>query len=271
MSNNRHRNVAKPPPMGTPRIFWALASLIVCFGMVPPAVIFYMRTVPKTEPRIHLIQNMDNQPKYKAQQTNGMFRDNRAMRPPVPGTLAQDAMIDNTHLWLGTVDGAFATTFPPSIVVNRALLERGQKRFNIYCLPCHGVTGEGTGPVHKAAMRLMDNGTNGTTWVQPRSMHDEVVTEQAPGKIFHTISNGLNNMAGYASQIPAHDRWAIVAWVEALQVSRNAPPDQVPGADQLPEVRRVLEDEGATAATSDSTANGHDHSSHDSATAGGAQ
>jgi mono/diheme cytochrome c family protein len=235
--------------------------------MLPPAVIFYMRTVPKTEPRIHLIQNMDNQPRFKAQQTNGMFRDNRAMRPPVPGTIARDAMIDNTHLWLGTVDGAFATTFPPSIVVNRALIERGRERFNIYCLPCHGITGEGNGPVHNAAMRLMENGTNGTAWVQPRNLHSEVVTELSPGRIFHTITNGLNNMAPYAAQIPTHDRWAIVAWVEALQVSRNAPPDQVPGADQLPEVRRVLEEDEAQTPEADA----HDHSSHDPPTAGDAK
>jgi mono/diheme cytochrome c family protein len=256
--DGQRRAPAKPPALGTPRVFYALALLIVCFGMVPPAVIFYMRTVPKTEPRIHLIQNMDNQPKFKAQQTNSMFRDNRAMRPPVPGTVAQDAMVNNTHLWLGTVDGAFATTFPPSIVVNRALLQRGQ-RFNIYCLPCHGVVGEGTGPVHKAAMRLMENGTNGTTWVQPRNLHDEVVTEQSPGRIFHTISNGLNNMASYAAQIPAADRWAIVAWIEALQVSRNAPADQVPGADTLPEVRRMIDEEDMPAAPA---ADAHDHASH---------
>jgi mono/diheme cytochrome c family protein len=249
-----------------PKIFWAVGILIATVALIPPAVVYYARTVPKKEPRIHLIQNMDNQPNYKAQQTNELFRDNRAMRPQVPGTVSRTAMIDDTHLWLGTVDGAFATTFPDAITVDRALLERGHQRFEIYCLPCHGVTGKGDGPVHHKAMNLLENGTNGTVWVQPRNLHDEVVTEQPPGKIFHTISNGLNNMPDYSSQIPVRDRWAIVAWIEALQVSRNAPADQVPGADALPEVRRVIEDEEDTpvadAIDNDAPA-AHDHSSHD--------
>jgi mono/diheme cytochrome c family protein len=250
------------PIFDMPKVIWAIAILVASLALIPPAVIFYARTVPKTEPRIHLIQNMDNQPNYQGQETNELFRDGRAMRLPVAGTIARDAMVDDTHLWLGTLDGAFASTFPPSITINRALLERGRQRFDIYCLPCHGVRGNGRGPVHKRAMKLLDNGTNGTTWVQPRNLHEEVVTEQPPGKLFHTITNGLNNMPSYASQIPVHDRWAIIAWIEALQVSQNAPPDMVPGSEHLPEVRRELADEEA-AAKEVAEATGHDHSAHE--------
>ncbi|MCH2135920.1 MAG: cytochrome c [Phycisphaerales bacterium] len=264
----RHEGHFDPVAMlkRVPKFFWAGAAVIVCFGMVPPAVIFYMRTAPKRQPRIHLIQNMDNQPKFKAQQTNELFRDNRAMRPPVAGTVSRDAMTGDTHLWLGTVDGAFASTYPASITVDRALMDRGRERYDIYCLPCHGVTGDGQGPVHKRAMQLMENGTNGTAWVQPRSIHEDAVVEQSPGRIFHTISNGLNNMAGYASQIPVEDRWAIVAWVEALQVSRNAPPEEVPGNEHFPEVRRQLDEEAAAPSPAEG---GHDHASHDPAAGGG--
>ncbi len=244
-----------------PKIFWAVAALVGCIATIPPAVIYYARTVPKIEPRIHLIQNMDNQPKYKAQQTNELFRDNRAMRPQVPGTVSRDAMVGDSHLWLGTVDGAFATTFPDAITVDRALLERGRERYDIYCLPCHGVTGKGDGRVHKRAMNLLENGVNGTTWVQPRNLHEDAVVEQSPGRIFHTISNGLNNMAGYAAQISVPDRWAIVAWVEALQVSRNAPADMVPGAHDLPTVTRS---EAADDAASATATDAHDHGGGDS-------
>ena len=89
-----------------PKIIWAVFILLGCIATIPPAVIYYARTAPKVEPRIHLIQNMDNQPRLNAQQTSNLFRDNRAMRQPVAGTVARGAMVDDTHLWLGTVDGA---------------------------------------------------------------------------------------------------------------------------------------------------------------------
>ncbi len=241
-----------------PKIIWAVFILLGCIATIPPAVIYYARTAPKVEPRIHLIQNMDNQPRLNAQQTSNLFRDNRAMRQPVAGTVARGAMVDDTHLWLGTVDGAFATTFPDSITVDHALLERGRERYDIYCLPCHGVSGIGDGPVHKKAMNLLENGTNGTTWVQPRNLHEDAVLEQSPGQIFHTVSNGMNNMAGYSAQIPVHDRWAIVAWVEALQVSRNAPPEHVPGADDFKQVVRTAADAEASSEPAAEPA-AHDH------------
>ena len=225
---------------------WIIYTLILmtCVATVPPAIILWARSVPSDKPRIHIFQNMDHQPIYKAQQENLLFKDGRAMRPPVAGTVARGAMVDDTHFWLGQVDGQYATDFPPQVTVDDALLDRGQSRYDIYCLPCHGVTGAGNGPVHDRAMVLLNNGTNGTVWVQPRNLHQADQADQAPGKLFQTISNGFGNMAGYASQIPPADRWAIVAWVYALQVGRNAPADAVPNADSLPVVSRNLGDGG---------------------------
>ena len=100
--------------------------------------------------------------------------------------------------------------------------------------------------------------THGST---ERNLHEDAVVEQSPGRIFHTISNGLNNMAGYAAQISVPDRWAIVAWVEALQVSRNAPADMVPGAHDLPTVTRS---EAADDAASAPATDAHDHGGGDS-------
>ena len=219
--------------------------LLACLLLIPPALILRARAMPTDKPRIHLIQNMDNQPKYMAQHESLLFNDGRAMRPRVPGTVAQGDMVGDTHFSLGLVDGTFATSFPSQVDLNDALLDRGRDRFNIYCLPCHGVTGEGNGRIHNRAMVLLNNGTNGTIWVQPRNLHQADMQDLPPGRIFHTISDGFENMAGYASQIPPADRWAITAWVYALQMGRNAPADAVPGSDSLPVRTRNLDGGGS--------------------------
>ena len=217
--------------------FYYLAMLMTCIALVPPAVILRARAVPSESRRIHLIQNMDNQPKFVDQQENILFLDTRSMRPPVPGAVSRNQMVDDTHFHLGTIDGDFATAFPDQIDVDEALLERGKVSFEIYCLPCHGVQGFGDGPVHERAMVLLNTGTNGTTWVQPKSLHEEAIVDYPIGQIYWVISNGVRNMAGYKSQIRTEDRWAIVAWVEALQLSQNAPADKIEGADALPLIK----------------------------------
>ena len=168
------------------------------------------------------------------------------MRQPVPGTVARDQMVGDTHFHLGTVDGNYATTFPSQVTIDMDLLERGRERFMIYCLPCHGVTGEGDGPVHQRAMQLLNLSptiNNGTTWVQPKNLHEEAVVDQPVGQIYYTISNGKNNMAGYASQIDTRDRWAIAAYVQALQVAGDASKESVSGSESLPERRFVMDDD----------------------------
>ncbi|MDP7029427.1 MAG: cytochrome c [Phycisphaerales bacterium] len=217
-----------------PRGFIYVGVLLLCLLLVPPVVILRARAMPSEHPRIHIIQNMDNQPKYLAQHSSLLFNDGRAMRPRVPGTVARGQMIDDTHFWLGLVDGEYATTFPTQVTVDDALLDRGREQYDIFCLPCHGVTGAGDGKVHERAMVLLNNGTNGTVWVQPRNLHQPDMQDLPPGQMFHTIGEGFGNMAGYAAQITPENRWAITAWVYALQVGRNAPADAVPAADTLP-------------------------------------
>ena len=234
-----------------PRGFFYAAILVTCLALIPPALIIRARSVPRDSRRIHIIQNMDNQPKYKAQQENPLFRDDRSMRQPVPGTVARSQMVGDTHLFLGTVEGEYASDFPEGMTVDKAFLERGREHYMIYCLPCHGVTGVGDGTVHNRAMLLLNltpEQNNGTTWVQPRNLHESVVVEQPVGQLFYTISNGKNNMAGYASQIRVHDRWAIAAYVKALQVANDASEENVAGSDALPENRVALEDESSAEA-----------------------
>ncbi|MCH8150846.1 MAG: cytochrome c [Planctomycetes bacterium] len=196
--------------------------------MIPPAVIAWARAVNSSQPRIHLIQDMDNQPKFRAQHANALFADGRAMRPPITGTVARGRLNEDDHYYRGISNGQWAATFPPQVPLTMDLLQRGRERFNIYCQPCHGLAGYGDGMVNKRAMVLMNLGVNGTTWVQPKSVHEQQIREQPVGQYFNTITNGVRNMPAYGPQIPVADRWAIVAYVRALQRSQNARPDDAP-------------------------------------------
>ncbi len=195
---------------------------VAVMAMVPPALVAQLRAVHSTKPRVHLVQDMDNQPKFRAQQANPLFADGRAMRPPVAGTVARGHLNDDEHFERGIVGGQWAATFPSQVPVDMALLDRGRERFNIYCRPCHGAAGYGDGMVNLRAMELMNLGTNGTTWVQPKSLHEQAIREQPVGQTFNSITNGVRNMPPYGSQITVRDRWAIVAYVRALQRSQNA-------------------------------------------------
>lgn len=228
--------------MPKPLIYAALVLLI--FAMIPPALIARSRAVPSDKRRIHLIQDMDNQPKFRAQHPSAIFADERAMRPPVPNTVARGELHLDAHLTQGVIwsspppggggDGKpqWATTFPPSIRVDMNFMHHGQERFAIFCTPCHGAAGYGDGIVHKRAMELVNIGANGTEWVQPKSLHDPTVRDQPVGYIYNAITNGIRTMPSYESQIPVEDRWAIVAYVEALQRSQNAREDDVPATER---------------------------------------
>jgi len=193
-----------------------------------PRVIIYSSFVLPSEGRpIHIVQDMDYQSKFKTQTPNPLFADDRAMRQPVPGAVARGEVFDDPHFFEGTLDdGAWAATFPDRVEVDLAFVERGRQRFGIYCAVCHGDAGYGDGIVNERAMTLMANAdgpVQGTAWVQPKSVHAPEVVAQPVGQIFHSISKGIRNMAGYEAQITTEDRWAIVAYVRALQRSQNAP------------------------------------------------
>ncbi len=213
------------------RIAIIITTILIVLGSVPFALAAMARAVPSSRTRIHIIQDMDNQPKFRAQHANPLFADGRAMRPPVAGTVARGRLEADDHYYRGVVDNGWSTTFPPQVQVNLDLVHRGQDRFNIYCTPCHGYAGYGDGTVNERAMELVNLGRNGTTWVQSKNMHEQLIREQPLGQTFNTITNGVRNMSGYAAQISTEDRWAIVAYVKALQRSQAAdlndlPPDQ---------------------------------------------
>jgi len=172
---------------------------------------------PSEEPPIHPNLNMDFQTKYRPQKENTFFTDGRAMRQPVAGTVAQGGLKEDSKLHLGKEGESFVTSNP--MPISLAFVERGQERYDIYCAVCHGKTGIGNGIVVKRNAGML----------QPPSLHDERIVQMPEGQIYDAIINGVRgNMPSYAYAIPVEDRWAIVSYIRALQLSRSATLDQVP-------------------------------------------
>jgi mono/diheme cytochrome c family protein len=204
-----------------PRVFVYTALVVGAVSLIPLALIARARTVPSTLPRIQLVRDMGRQPKLKAQAPNPLFADGRAMRPPVAGTVAAGGLHEDGALDLGKSGDGWVTTFP--LPVDDALMRRGHERFDIYCAPCHGLAGYGDGVVAARAEALQEG-----TWTPPSSFHTDLVRTRPVGHIYNTVSNGIRNMPAYGAQIPVADRWAIVAYVRALQRSQHAQVGDVP-------------------------------------------
>jgi mono/diheme cytochrome c family protein len=170
---------------------------------------------PSENPPIHLNPNMDDQPKYEAMEESEFFLDKSTMRMPVEGTVARGELNENSAYYMGKyADGTFVRKMP--VKMSLSLLKRGQKRYEIYCTPCHGGTGAGQGIVIKKG------------FLAPQSYHIDRLRDIEDGYIYDVISNGIRNMPSYGYQIPVADRWAIVAYVRALQRSQNATITDIP-------------------------------------------
>ncbi len=211
--------------------FKPVATAAAVVALIPVAIIARAWTAKSESPRIHIIQDMDNQEKYKAQAAMPLFADKRAMRPAVPGAVARgEARLDD-HYERGLVGGAYATEFPArdDFAVTDELLRRGQQRFGIYCAPCHGLDGSGNGPVNVRATEL------GGSWVPAADLVDDERRARPVGQIYNTITNGIRTMPAYADKLTPEDRWAVVAYVRALQHARYAPLEKLPAelAEQL--------------------------------------
>jgi len=201
-----------------PKIFVYGMLILTAAAAVPFALAAKSRYTKSRDPRIHLIGDMDWQPKYKAQRQNPFFADTRAAREQVADTVAVGDLHDDDHFYLGRQGKEFARAFPAQVPLTDATIDRGQARFGIYCAPCHGLAGDGTGMVNHRAEQLVANGAGkGMAWVQPSNIAQEYIRQEPVGQLFDTISNGIRNMPGYASQIPTEDRWAIVMYLRALQ------------------------------------------------------
>lgn len=168
-------------------------------------------------------QDMHDGPRYKPLAASDFFADGRSARNLPAGTVARGWLRDDEALYTGKVDGQLVDTFPFAITHDD--LERGQQRFNIYCSPCHGRLGDGNGMVVQRGLR------------QAASYHNDRLRQEKVGYFFDVITNGFGAMQGYAEQVPVRDRWLIVAYVRALQLSQNAKVDDVP-ADKRGELER---------------------------------
>ena len=164
-------------------------------------------------PPIQVFSDMKQQPKYLPQAESGFFGDGRALRRPVAGTVARGFLKEDDAFYSGKRDGAYAANPLP---LDGATLARGQERFNIYCAPCHDQTGSGQGIVALRASWLASN------------LSDPRIRHMADGEIFDIVSHGKRTMPSYRFQIPERDRWAIVAYVRALQRAANGTLEDVP-------------------------------------------
>ena len=159
-------------------------------------------------------QRMADQPRYKPLAKSEFFGDDRSARPLVEGTVARGELKTDEHFYTGKVNGKLVDTFPFSIT--EKVLRRGEERFNIYCSPCHDRIGTGQGMIVKRGYQ------------PPPSYHSERLRTAPVGYFFDVITRGFGRMPDYAQQVPPNDRWAIIAYIRALQLSQNAKLGDVP-------------------------------------------
>ena len=177
-------------------------------------------------------QDMHDAPSYDPLQATDFFANGAASRPLVPNTVARGQLRADEFLFTGKINGQVANEFP--MPVTRQVLDRGQERFNVYCSPCHGRTGEGNGMVVQRGFR------------QPPSYHEERLRNAPVGYFFDVMTNGFGAMQDYSAQVTVPDRWAIAAYIRVLQLSRSATVNDVP-ADRRGDLDRPAEPQAAPA------------------------
>lgn len=168
------------------------------------------------KPPISPQQNMQFQNRFNAQENNEFFANNMSMRPPVEGTIARGDLRQNSELFEGRDEnGDFITEIP--LDVTQSFLYRGQERYDTFCTPCHGKTGDGQG--------IIMTGQYG--YVPAPSYHRQASYDMTDGEFYSAITEGIRSMPAYNTQIKVEDRWAIVAYIRALQRSQNVPREEI--------------------------------------------
>jgi len=171
-------------------------------------------------------QDMHDQPRAEPFEESDFFGDRRSVRPAVEGTIARGHLRLDEHFYTGKIDGALATTFPAAVTIE--MLKRGQERYDIYCAPCHSKTGDGLGMIVQRGMR------------QPESFHSQRLLDVEVGHYFDVVTNGFGTMYSYEERIDPADRWAIAAYIRALQMSQGANLAELPDSDQQ-RIRQIVE------------------------------
>jgi mono/diheme cytochrome c family protein len=185
--------------------------LITFFGCVLLVSILGFRGTTFTAPPLDIFPewafpSMEHQPKFRPQSASEFFADGRADRVPPARTVARGMLREDDHLYRGKdAAGAFTPGFPAGLTIDLGFLNRGRDQYQIYCAPCHGATGDGNGITKRYGM--------GAT----PTYHDARLRDMPDGEIYNTIANGKNTMLPYADKLVPEDRWAVVAYVRALQ------------------------------------------------------
>jgi mono/diheme cytochrome c family protein len=164
------------------------------------------------------LRDMYDQPKYTPLQKSEFFDDHRSARPSVPDTVARGQLRTNTVFYAGTADGKLVDAIP--IPITESLLRRGQQRYDIFCAPCHDRIGNGNGMIVQRGFRA------------PPSLHVQRLRTAPAGHFFDVMTRGFGAMPDFAAQITPQDRWAIVAYIRALQLSQNATVADVPAEER---------------------------------------
>jgi hypothetical protein len=163
-------------------------------------------------------QDMHDAPRYEPYEKSDFFPDGRSARPLVAGTVARGQLRPATPETTGKVGTAFVATVP--VPVTLALVQRGRERYDIFCSPCHGLTGRGDGMVVRRGFRT------------PASLHDARLRAQPDGYFFDVMTSGFGAMPDYAAELTIADRWAVVMYLRALQLSQGATLADVPAAER---------------------------------------
>jgi len=170
----------------------------------------------KDTPPLWIMQDMKIQEKYKPQQESPLFGNRLSSRKPVEGTLAREAYVEDEGYHTGIVNGQYVGKNP--VELNSAVLIHGQKKFNIYCAPCHDRTASGGGIVGKRAGAAF----------QPADLHKPETRQKNDGELYSVASEGRRTMMGYRNQISNYDRWAVVAYLRALQRAKAGSVEDIP-------------------------------------------
>jgi mono/diheme cytochrome c family protein len=163
-------------------------------------------------------QKMSEQPRYDPLEPSDFFADGMSARPRIPGTVARGEINVDPVMATGKINGQDVDGFP--MPVTQAVLDRGQERFTIFCSECHGRLGDGNGMIPSRGYR------------HPPSFHTATLRAARTGHFFDVMTNGFGAMPPYANQVPVADRWAIAAYIRALQLSQSATMNDVPPADR---------------------------------------
>jgi mono/diheme cytochrome c family protein len=166
-------------------------------------------------------QDMHDQPRFKPFAESDFYTDLRSARPPVEGAVARGQLHEDSYLYTGKIGSEPGDYMP--VPVTAELLARGQQRYNIYCAPCHSRVGDGNGVISSRGFPR-----------KPPSYHIDRLRKAPLGYLFDIVTNGFGSMPDYSSQIQPRDRWAIVAYIRALQLSENANSADVPAGQRIP-------------------------------------